>query len=475
MDAFNRGDFIKAEQWFREALDWAMRFDSHPHRMIGQCLEKRGLENEALEAYQTALRRNPLDWITRGYYDALRKTIQSREENQAGETFANAGQWRDALRKFEHAVSLNSKNALALDNRDKARRHVRYEDGTAAVQRIVNGLVVEVQAPTPPASVQFQVPGERTYDRSDPVTTVPVGSRVEAVVIAAGAAPPAGTTAAAAAPEGGAPPVVVAPAAGGQGAGAGTTSGALATGGKPAASAPAAAPPADPPPSMTEHLESMVLMPNPLNAVQNARDRELLKPVDEQRLMALPPDCAVAYLSDRINAAERQIPLASTERFEEEVRKLQASGAIPAGEDLTAAMRRDGRVAAEVNRILREVADSEKRQLAQSFRENSESIVRYLSTRDAYVKDHATELLQTLQDMKADELRKARGQTDLELKTAYRHAMEILRTNPQGIEQMPAIYDGIRQKLAQKTVEVQIHYIQYAADIAQRMKQGTKP
>jgi len=444
MDAFNRRDWVRAEEFFRAALEYARPFDSNPHRMIGQCLENRGLETEALEAYQTALRRNPLDLGARIRHDALRSAAQARSENSAGETLANAGQWRDALRKFERAASLDARNAVVVENLGQARRHVRYEEGTAAVQRIVNGLVVEVEAPTPSPSVAFQVPAERAYERSDPSTPVLVGGRVEAVAIAAAAAPAAS------------PPA----------AGAGTAARA------PAADAASAA---IPPPSMSEHLESMVLMPNPLNAAQNARDRELLKPVDPQRLMALPPECAVAYLCDRLEAAERQVPLASAERFEEEIRRLQASGAVPPGDDLPAAMRKDSRVAAEVNRVLREVADSEKQQLDQAVRESAENTVRYLSGRDAYVRDHAPQLLQTIQEMKADELQKAREQADLELKVAYRHAEEILRTNPQGIDQMPAIYAGIRQRLAQKTVEVHIRYIQSAADIVQRMKEGAKP
>jgi tetratricopeptide (TPR) repeat protein len=430
MAAFKQEDWARAEQWFREMLDYALPFDSNPHRMIGQCLEKRGLEAEALEAYQTALRRNPLDLAARRLHDALQNAIQARAENRAGETLADQGQWRDALRKFERAAWLDSKNAAVVDNLGKAKRHVRYEEGTAAVQRIVNGLVVEVQAPTPSPSVAFQVPAERAYERSDPSTPVPVGGRVEQVALAA--AP---------------------------------------------ARAPGAAPADKAPEPLVRHLESVVRLPNPLNAAQNARDRELLRPLEPQRLMALPPDCVAAYLRDRFEAAARQIPLASADRFEEEIRKLQASGAIPPDDDLLGAMRRDSRVAAEVNRVLQEVADSENRQLVQAARESVENILYYLTSRDQYVKDHSTQLFQAIQEMKADELRLVREQAQQELNSADREAEQMLRTRPGAIDLMPAVYAGIRERLAQKTAEVHIRYILYGADIVQRIKvkEGAKP
>jgi tetratricopeptide (TPR) repeat protein len=426
MAAFKQEDWARAEQWFREMLDYALPFDSNPHRMIGQCLENRGLETEALEAYQTALRRNPLDLGARIRHDALRSAAQARSENSAGETLANAGQWRDALRKFERAASLDARNAVVVENLGQARRHVRYEEGTAAVQRIVNGLVVEVEAPTPSPSVAFQVPAEGAYERSDPSTPVPVGGRVEHVALAA--APPAG------------------------------------------------AEPADKAlQHLRRHLESIVRLPNPLNAAQNARDRELLRPLEPQRLMALPPDCVAAYLKDRFEAAARQIPLASADRFEEEIRKLQASGAIPPDDDLLGAMRNDSRVAAEVNRVLQAVADSESRQLDQAARESVENILYYLTSRDQYVKDHATQLFQTILEMKADELRLAREQAQQELNSAYREAEQMLRTRPGAIDLMPAVYAGIRERLAQRTAEVHIRYILYGADIVRRIKEGAKP
>ena len=390
--------------------------------MIGLCLEKRGLDEEAHEAYDAALARNPLDIAARWLHDP----VLARLENRAGESLAARNEWRDALGKFQRASSLDARNAAAAENVGLARRHIRHEDGAAAVQRIVNGLVVEVQAPTPSSSVAFQIPAETAYAPPDRSTPVPVGGRIEQAVLAA-------------------PPAAAAESAGRA------------------------------PTHLHLHLESAVLLANPLNAAQTARDRELMKPLDERRLMALPPEDVAAHLRDRFEAAARQIPIASTERFEEEIRKLQAAGTIPPGDNLLGAMRADPRVAAEVNRILRQVAEQERPQVAQAARESIENMVHYLAGRDQYVRDHAAQLLQTIQQMKADELKQARDQAERELNAAYREAEQLLRTNPEALSRMTGVYAGIRARLAQKSVEVHLRYIRYAADIAGRMKEGTWP
>ncbi len=138
-------------------------------------------------------------------------------------------------------------------------------------------------------------------------------------------------------------------------------------------------------------------------------------------------------------------------------------------------MRADPRVAAEVNRILRQVAEQERQQVAQAARESVENMVHYLAGRDQYVRDHAAQLLQTIQQMKADELKLAHDQAERELDAAYREAEQLLRTNPEALSRMTGVYAGIRARLAQKSVEVHLRYIRYAADIAGRMKEGTWP
>ncbi len=213
--------------------------------MIGLCLEKRGLDEEAHEAYDAALARNPLDIAARWLHDP----VLARLENRAGESLAARNEWRDALGKFQRASSLDARNAAAAENVGLARRHIRHEDGAAAVQRIVNGLVVEVQAPTPSSSVAFQIPAETAYAPPDRTTPVPVGGRIEQAALAA---PPA-----------------------------------------------AAEPTGRAPTHLHLHLESAVLLANPLNAAQTARDRDLMKPLDKQRLMALAPEDVAAHLRDR--------------------------------------------------------------------------------------------------------------------------------------------------------------------------------
>jgi len=70
-------------------------------------------------------------------------------------------------------------NAAVGEKLVEAKSHVRYSEGAAAIERIYNGLVVEVAAPQPSASVAFQLPSERAYERGTKSSApVPVNSKV---------------------------------------------------------------------------------------------------------------------------------------------------------------------------------------------------------------------------------------------------------------------------------------------------------
>jgi hypothetical protein len=157
IECYNRGEYELAEQHFRKSIWWSrlpMGGNRLRYRWLGKCLEARGLDDQALKAYNTALAITPWDSESHRRRDG----ILSRRENLAGEEFAGQGDWRKALAKFRRAVGLDPDNASAKANMQRADAEVRHADAADEVRRLAESAAARIETHSPSSTVSLKLP-----------------------------------------------------------------------------------------------------------------------------------------------------------------------------------------------------------------------------------------------------------------------------------------------------------------------------
>ncbi|SHO43143.1 VWA domain-containing protein [Desulfopila aestuarii] len=115
-DAYNSGDYLKAAELYNRALK------EHPddpqlHYNLGTTAYKNNLHDEAIAAFNEALKSDDLSLQEKAYYNRGNALFQKGAESQQGNPQLTKEKWQEALDSFDGALHLDPEDALARENR----------------------------------------------------------------------------------------------------------------------------------------------------------------------------------------------------------------------------------------------------------------------------------------------------------------------------------------------------------------------
>jgi len=115
-DAYSSGDYLKAAELYHAAVKEHPN-DPQLHYNLGTTAYKNNLHDEAIAAFNEALKSDDLSLQGKAYYNRGNALFQKGAESQQGNPQSTREKWQEAIDSYDGALQLNPDDTLARENR----------------------------------------------------------------------------------------------------------------------------------------------------------------------------------------------------------------------------------------------------------------------------------------------------------------------------------------------------------------------
>ncbi|GAB6193666.1 vWA domain-containing protein [Desulfocastanea catecholica] len=116
-EAFTRGDYLQASEFYREKLQKAPN-DPQLYYNYGTATYKNNMFDDAIDAFTKALKSDDVELQKKAYYNRGNSYYQKGVEVQQADPDTTLNQWKQAIRSLESALQLDPDDADARHNHD---------------------------------------------------------------------------------------------------------------------------------------------------------------------------------------------------------------------------------------------------------------------------------------------------------------------------------------------------------------------
>ena len=122
-DAFERGDYLQASEYYREKLERSPG-DPELHYNYGTASFKNNMYDDAIEAFTKALKSDNIELQKKAYYNRGNSNYQKGVELQQADPKATISQWKQALSSLQSALELAPDDADARHNHEVIKKRL---------------------------------------------------------------------------------------------------------------------------------------------------------------------------------------------------------------------------------------------------------------------------------------------------------------------------------------------------------------